>query len=139
VICSAHSQEFVDDFGRKVRNIVADPRHRATFPRSKMSEDSASASRFDTLAGGSYFAVGRGGALTGRGADLLVIDDPIKGPEEASSPAIRKQLKDWFSSVAYTRLTPEGAIVIIRTRWTLDDLAGWIQREHADEDWTVNS
>src|SRR5207248_2322735 len=79
VICSAHSQEFVDDFGRKVRNIVADPRHRATFPRSKMSEDSASASRFDTLAGGSYFAVGRGGALTGRGADLLVIDDPIKG------------------------------------------------------------
>ena len=79
--------------------------------------------RFSTTAGGSYYAVGRGGALTGRGADLLLIDDPLKDAEEARSEVTRRNLHEWYSSVAYTRLQPGGAIVLISTRWHEDDLA----------------
>jgi predicted phage terminase large subunit-like protein len=83
--------------------------------------------------------VGRGGAITGRGADLLVIDDPIKDADEARSDLVRKGLHDWYSHVAYTRLQPMAAIVLIQTRWHEDDLAGWLLREHGAEQWEVVS
>src|SRR5208282_2777346 len=139
IIASSYGQELASDFGRAVRNFVASPTHRAIFPQSIMSDDLGSIHRFAVLGGGNYFAVGAGGALTGRGADLLLIDDVIKSYEQANSETERASLKSWFENVAYTRLMPGGAIVIISTRWHLDDLPGWLLREHASEGWEVLS
>jgi predicted phage terminase large subunit-like protein len=85
----------------------------------------------------SNVAAGRGGALTGRGADLLLLDDLLKDSEEARSESIRRSMHDWFQHVAYTRLAPGGAIVLIQTRWHQDDVAGRLLRDHADENWEV--
>ena len=137
IITATYGQELADDFGRKVRNQMRSPEHEASFPQCKLAEDSQSASRFGTEQGGSYFALGVGGAATGRGAHLLVIDDPIKGREEADSETYRKRLKDWYASVAYTRLMPGGAIIIMNTRWHEEDLTGWVLTEHTHENWTV--
>jgi predicted phage terminase large subunit-like protein len=139
VIFATYGQELSDDFGRRVRNFIADSVHQAIFPNCRLSADSAAAHRFNTTVGGAYFAVGTGGSITGRGANLLLIDDPIKDREEANSEPVRKSLHDWFASVAYTRLMPGGAIILIQTRWHEDDLAGWLLREHASENWDVLS
>lgn len=139
VIACTYAQELADDFGRKVRNQLRDPLHHAIFPACGLREDSKSARRFHTRGGGVYMAVGAGGPITGRGADVLLIDDPIKGSEEADSDTHRRKLKDWYASVAYTRLMPGGAVVVIQTRWHEDDLAGWLLREHAHEGWEVLS
>jgi predicted phage terminase large subunit-like protein len=139
IICASYGQELADDFGRKVRNMVSDPIHRATFPEFRLADDSASMRRFGTTAGGSYFAVGRDGAITGRGADIFLIDDPLKNFEEARSELIREGLHQWYSTVARTRLQPGGGIVLISTRWHEDDLAGRLLREASGEDWHVLS
>src|SRR3984893_19175911 len=104
-----------------------------------IADANAASYRFGLNGGGQFFAVGSGGPLTGRGADLLLIDDPIKPREVAYSTAERRSLQQWFESVAYTRLQPNGAIVLIQTRWHQDDLAGWLLREHAAEGWRVVS
>jgi hypothetical protein len=139
IITASYAQDLADDFGRRVRNLLDEPLHRATFPACRLSEDSRAANRFGTTAGGTYFSVGVGAAITGRGAHLLLIDDPIKGAEEARSETVRRSLKEWYSSVARTRLQPGGAIVIIQTRWHEDDLAGWLLNEHGGEGWDVLS
>jgi predicted phage terminase large subunit-like protein len=137
IIASSYGQELATDFGRKVRNHVAEPLFTRIFQNAKISGDSTSAHRFSLLAGGAYYGVGAGGPLTGRGADLLLIDDPIKNREDAGSESYRRSLKDWFEGVAYTRLQPDSSIVIISTRWHQDDLCGWLLREHPEENWTV--
>jgi predicted phage terminase large subunit-like protein len=135
VLFTTYGQDLADGFGRKVRNAVADPKHTRSFPASILSDDSQSAKRFNTSAGGVYYAVGAGGAVTGRGADLMVIDDPLKNREEADSRLVRDKLWDWYASTAYTRLMPGGAIVLVQTRWHEDDLAGRILLGH--EHWDV--
>jgi predicted phage terminase large subunit-like protein len=137
VISASYGQELADDFGRAVRDLVADAQQKAIFPDCQLSGDSGSMHRFNTTSGGSYFAVGRGAAITGRGAHLLLIDDPLKDSQEARSDAVRRELQSWYSNVAYTRLQPQAAIVIIQTRWHTDDLAGWLLREHFEERWEV--
>jgi hypothetical protein len=84
---------------------------------------------------------GVGGPITGKGADVLIIDDPIKNPEEANSPTQREKIWDWFQTTAYTRLEPGGAIILIMTRWHPDDLAGRLlkQMESGGEHWEVVS
>lgn len=139
IICASYGQELASDFGRQVRNFVADPLHRNIFPNCIISDDSAAIHRFALTAGGNYYAVGAGGPITGRGADLLLIDDPIKSREQAYSAAERRSLQQWYESVAYTRLQPGGAIVLIQTRWHTDDLCGWLLKEHAREGWKVVS
>lgn len=139
IICASYAQELADDFGRKVRNLVRSQEHEEAFPESRMAGDSAAAKRFDMTRKGTYFAVGRGSAITGRGADVLLIDDPIKDRKEADSDTIRRALKDWYSEVAYTRRQPAAAVVVVQTRWHEGDLAGWLQTEHADEGWSVVS
>jgi predicted phage terminase large subunit-like protein len=139
VISTSYSQELSEEFGRGVRNFLADPIHQAIFPTCKLSEDSTAAHRFNTTAGGAYYAVGRGGPITGRGAHLLLIDDPIKDGAESNSESVRKALHEWYRFVAYTRLMPGGAIIIIQTRWHEDDLAGRLLREHGSENWDVLS
>jgi predicted phage terminase large subunit-like protein len=139
IIASSYGQELSNDFGRKVRNFVADPLHKAIFPKCILSGDSNAAHRFNLTEGGAFFGVGCGGPLTGRGGDLLLIDDAIKGRTEAYSAVERRSLQGWYESVLYTRLQPGGAIIIISTRWHADDLPGWLLREHASEGWKVIS
>lgn len=137
VIVASYAQGLADDIGRRVRNNVADPMHTRIFPECTLAADSAAADRFFTTMGGAMFAVGRGGPITGRGAHCLIVDDPIKDRAEAHSETIRKQLHEWFTSVAYTRLMPGGKVIVIQTLWHEDDLAGWLQREHMDDGWKV--
>lgn len=148
VVTATYAQELADDFGRKVKNQIEDEAYRAIFPGVSLADDSKSAKRFhiDGNVGGyehsisqrgAFYAVGVGGPLTGRGAHLLLIDDPVKNREDAESEVIRKKTKDWYTSTAYTRLMPGGRIVIIQTRWHEDDLAGWLQTEHAHEGWVI--
>ena len=139
IIATSYGGELAADFGRAVRGFVADPLQRAIFPQCILSEDSAAVHRLGTTRGGAYFAVGAGGPITGRGADLLLIDDPIKGFEQAFSVTERRSLQRWYESTAYTRLQPGGAVILIQTRWHNDDLAAWLLREHADENWRVIS
>jgi predicted phage terminase large subunit-like protein len=139
VISASYGQDLADDFGRKVRNLISSPLHRTVFPTCHLADDAASMRRFNTLAGGSYYAVGRGGPITGRGAHLLILDDLLKDREEAQSEAIRRGLREWYAHVAYTRLQPGAAIVLIATRWHEDDLAGRLLNEHANENWVLLS
>ena len=137
IICSTYGQELADDFGRKVRNQLQDPHYQELFPDVGLATDSSSMRRFNTSKGGVYYAVGAGSAITGRGAHLLLIDDPIKGREDADSDAMRSNLLDWYRSTAYTRLMPGGSVVLIQTRWHEDDLAGWVLKETEHEGWEV--
>ena len=139
VIFSTYAQELADDFGRKVRNTLRDDRYGMVFPDVKLDDTSQSARRFGTNRGGAYFAVGAGGAITGRGAHLLIIDDIIKGREDADSMAIRRSVIDWYKSTAYTRLMPGAAVVIIGTRWHEDDLIGHVLENAEHESWEVVS
>lgn len=137
VIAASHTQELADEIGRKVRNQIAGEAFKAIFRNVGLRQDSTSARRFHTTHDGTYFAAGIGGPITGRGAHLLLIDDPIKGRDKAESRIERNKVWDWYTSTAYTRLMPGGAVVVIQTRWHPDDLAGRLLRDHADEGWTV--
>jgi len=146
VIAATYAQELADDFGRKVRDQIADPAFKGIFPGVSIKSDSTAAKRFHvegpsdafiTAQDGAYFAVGVGGPLTGRGAHLMLIDDPVKNREEADSETVRRKTKDWYTSTAYTRLMPGGKIVVIQTRWHQDDLSGWLLKDHQHEGWEV--
>lgn len=151
VIAATYAQELADDFGRKVRDQIADPGFQSIFPGCTLKGDSQSSKRFhiaqcdergNTLTtdqDGAYFASGIGGPLTGRGAHLLLIDDPVKNREEADSETLRRRNKEWYTSTAYTRLMPGGKVIIIQTRWHEDDLSGWLRAEHEQEGWMVLS
>lgn len=135
IITATYSDELARDFGRKVRNTFNTPEYKASFD-VRLAQDSASINKFNTDQDGVYVATGVGGAITGRGADLFLIDDPIKGREEADSEVIRNKIWDWYVSVARTRLMPNGAIVVIQTRWHKDDLVGRLLK-NKHEEWVV--
>lgn len=148
VVTATYAQELADDFGRKVKNQIEDQSYSLIFPGVALADDSKSAKRFhieDNEGGfehtlkqrGAYYAVGVGGPLTGRGAHLLLIDDPVKNREDADSEIVRKKTMDWYTSTAYTRLMPGGRIVIIQTRWHENDLSGWLLADHKHEGWEV--
>jgi len=139
IICATYSQQLADDFGRKVRNQLRSEEFDGIFPGVGLRIDSHSVRRFHTAQGGVYYGAGIGGPITGRGAHLLLIDDPVKSRTDASSPTRRQQTWDWYTSVAYTRLMPGAAIVLIQTRWDPDDLAGRILRNAEDEGWETLS
>jgi len=130
VIAASYNSDLAADFGRQVRNIVA-AREYANLFETKLAEDSRAANRWNTDAGGSYVAAGVGTAITGRGADILLIDDPVKDREEADSEIQRQKVWDWYTSTAYTRLAPGGRIIVIQTRWHEDDLSGRLLVEQA--------
>lgn len=138
VIFASYSQDVASDFGRKVRNIMTDPLYQRFFPRAAISEDSAAANRMNLIAGGAYYAVGAGGPLTGRGANLIIIDDIHKNRQEADSEVVRKRIIEWWKSVVYTRLMPGGTVVMVQTRWRDDDLLGTVLSEQG-QDWNLLS
>lgn len=123
IITSSYSAELAQDFGYKTRNLVATQEYEELF-QTKLRDDSKSKSKWLTKEGGGYTAVGVGGAITGRGADVLIIDDPVKNREEAESKVVRDKIWNWYTSTAYTRLEKDAAVILIMTRWHMDDLAG---------------
>lgn len=141
VITTTYAGEFAQDFGRDVREIVSSEEYQRLFPQVALAADSAARGRWHTNAGGVYFAVGVGGPITGRGAHLALIDDPVKNRQEAESQLIREQIWHWYTSTLRTRLMPGGAIVLICTRWHEDDLAGRLleRASHGGEQWKVVS
>lgn len=125
VMFGTYSDDLAGDTGREIRETLRSAEHTAIFPNCELRKGSQSADRIQTTYGGGVLLAGRGGAFNGRGADLAIIDDPIKGREEAESRAIRKRVWDWFQDDIRTRLLSEGGrIVIIMTRWHEDDLIG---------------
>lgn len=125
LICATYSEKFAWDHGRAVRDLIESPLFRQIFPDVRLKSGSASMDRLETEDGGVLFFLGRGSGATGRGADVILLDDPTKDRKEADSPTIREQLWSWYTQVLQTRLmTKAGAIVIIQTRWHEDDLIG---------------
>jgi predicted phage terminase large subunit-like protein len=140
IIAASYNSDLANDFGREVRNIVDSPEFRALFDVS-LAQDSQAANRWHTDTGGMYVAAGVGTAITGRGADILLIDDPFKDREEADSELRRQRVWDWYTSTAYTRLMPGGAIIVINTRWHDDDLSGRLiyEQDKGGDQWDVLS
>jgi predicted phage terminase large subunit-like protein len=138
IITSSYGADLARDFGGKTREVMDEPSYKSIFP-TRLREDARAKDKWVTKEGGSYTAVGIGGAITGRGADVLIIDDPLKNREESESELIRNKVWDWYTSTAYTRLSPNGAVVIIMTRWHLDDLVGRVLegQELGGEQWEV--
>jgi predicted phage terminase large subunit-like protein len=141
VVISSYAADLAVRFSRQVRTLVQSERYAALFPDVKLAQDSRSAEQWD-IAGrrGGLKAVGVGGPLTGHGANVLVIDDPLKNREEANSALIRQNVWDWYTSTAYTRLEDGGAVVVCMTRWHEDDLVGRLleaQQEPQADQWHV--
>lgn len=130
VIAASYNLDLARDFGREVRNIVNERDYANVFG-SVIAPDSQAADRWNTRAGGGYVAAGVGTAITGRGAHVLIIDDPFKDRQDADSELMRERVWGWYRSTAYTRLAPGGAIIVVNTRWHEDDLSGRALEEEA--------
>jgi len=132
VMMVSHTTDLAVDFGRKVRNLIATPAYRAIFPTVQLASDSKSAGRWNTSVGGEYYACGIGSSIAGRGADLLLVDDPHSEQDVLSANFdVFDRAYEWFTYGARTRLMPGGRVAIIQTRWHLDDLTGRVVRDMA--------
>ena len=138
IITASYNSDLAQDFGGKTRALVDDPVYHNIF-NLKLAKDEKAKAKWKTSGGGTYTSVGIGGAITGRGADILIIDDPIKNREEADSDLIRAKHWAWFTSTAYTRLEPDAAIILILTHWHYDDLAGRLieNEKNGGQKWEV--
>ena len=143
VIQTSHTAELATGFGRKVRNLVDSEVYKRIFPQIELQTDSKAAGRWNTNYGGDYFAIGVGGAVTGKGADVLIIDDPHSEQEAAIgayNPEVYDKVYEWYTSGPRQRLQPGGAIVIVMTRWSLRDLTAQVLKSAAQrggEEWKV--
>jgi predicted phage terminase large subunit-like protein len=127
VIMASHTADLAVSFGRRVRNLVGADAYKEIFPQVELQADSKSASRWGTNFNGEYFAIGVGGALAGRGADLFIIDDPHSEQEaKQGRPDVFLPAWEWFQSGPIQRLMPGGAIIVVMTRWSKLDLTGQI-------------
>ena len=125
IIMATHTAGLSEDFGRRVRNLIDSEEYKEVFPGTLVADDQKAAGKWSTSAGGQYYAVGVGGALAGRGADLFVIDDPHSEQDiKANSRATFDNAWSWFQTGPLQRLMPGGAIIVIMTRWSLVDLTG---------------
>lgn len=124
------TSELAADFGRDVRNIIRSPEYASLF-ETRLAEDSQDKSKWHTDAGGIYYAIGIGGSVLGRGADIMLIDDPFATMADAQSEVIRKKVYDWYTGTAYNRLMPGGAIVLIGHRMHEGDLQGMLLDQQA--------
>jgi len=132
VIQCSNTADLAVGFGRKVRNLVDSEQYASVFPGVKLRQDSKAAGRWATNKNGEYFAIGVGGTVTGKGADLLIIDDPHSEQEAAAAsgnPEIYQKVYEWYTSGPRQRLQPGGAIVIVMTRWGEADLTGRVLQD----------
>jgi predicted phage terminase large subunit-like protein len=123
LIVGSHTAELAQRFGRMIRNLVADERYKELFPDFLLSADSKAAGRWDTSHGGEAFFIGKGGAMTGRGGNVVILDD-ILDEQDALSNTAMENTWEWYQSGPRQRLQPNGAIIVINTRWKTDDLSG---------------
>lgn len=141
VIMSSYEQELALISGRYVRNLVGSQKYKNVFTDIELRQDSKAAGRWNTSHDGGYFAVGIGGGdgsgLTGRGGNLAIIDDPLKGRIMADSEIVREGIKSWYQSTLLTRLMDKNIIIMTLTRWHHDDLAGWILANSKKGEWRV--
>jgi predicted phage terminase large subunit-like protein len=133
IILTSYEADFAATWGYKARTVLEE--HQTDFG-CEIDQHSKARNRWDTTDGGGMVTAGVGGPITGKGADILIIDDPVKNAEEAQSQTYRDKAWDWFLSTSYTRLEPDATIILIMTRWHEDDLAGRIL-ERSNEDWDV--
>ena len=139
IIQATHTGELAFRFGRKVRNLMDHEDYKRVFTNVELSQDSKAAGRWETNHGGEYFATGVGGAITGRGADLLIIDDP-HSEQDALSETAFDNAYEWYTSGPRQRLQPGGIIVIVMTRWSTKDLTGRLvgaQKEIKADQWEI--
>jgi len=137
IIQCSNTAELAVGFGRKVRNLVGSEQYAKIFPNVNLRSDSKAAGRWSTNANGEYFAIGVGGTVTGKGADLLIIDDPHSEQEAAiasTNPEVYDKVYEWYSSGPRQRLQPGGAIIVIMTRWSKKDLTGRILKSAIEKD-----
>jgi predicted phage terminase large subunit-like protein len=139
IIQATHTADLAIDFGRKTKNLVDEPSYRELFP-TRLQEDSQAAGKWKTEQGGEYFAAGVGGAITGRGADLLIIDDPHKEQDIRADGKAFEKAMNWYTAGPRQRLQPGGSIVIVMTRWSTKDVTGQLlkaQSEEGSDQWEV--
>lgn len=137
VIQTAHTAELAVGFGRKVRNLIQNEDFQKVFSGVNLSADSKAAGRWNTNKRGDYFAIGVGGAVTGKGADILIIDDPHSEQDAATgayNPEVFDKVYEWYTSGPRQRLQPGGAIIIVMTRWSKRDLTGQILKNSIQRD-----
>ena len=138
IIQATHTGELAVRFGRKAKNLIDSEDYGKIF-KTRLQEDSKAAGRWETAQGGEYFAAGVGGAITGRGADLLIIDDP-HSEQDALSPTAMESAYEWYTSGPRQRLQPGAKIVLVMTRWSTKDLTGKLiahQKEAKSDQWDV--
>ena len=138
IIQATHTGELAIRFGRKAKTLIDSDDYRKIF-ETRLREDSQAAGRWETAQGGEYFAAGVGGAITGRGADLLIIDDP-HSEQDALSATAMESAYDWYTSGPRQRLQPGGKIIVVMTRWSTKDLTGKLlahQKEAKSDNWHV--
>ena len=137
IIQCSNTAELAVGFGRKVRNLVDSEAYSRIFPNVNLRSDSKAAGRWSTNSNGEYFAIGVGGTVTGKGADLLIIDDPHSEQEAAlaaGDPSVFDKVYEWYTSGPRQRLQPGGSIVVVMTRWAKRDLTGKILQSMVDKD-----
>ena len=140
IIQCSNTAELAVGFGRKVRNLVGSEQYAKIFPDVSLRSDSKAAGRWSTNANGEYFAIGVGGTVTGKGADLLIIDDPHSEQEAAiasTNPEVYDKVYEWYSSGPRQRLQPGGSIIVVMTRWAKKDLTGRIIKSSVEKDGDV--
>ena len=138
IIQATHTTELAVRFGRKAKNLIDSQEYQKIF-QTKLREDSKAAGRWETNEGGEYFAAGVGGSITGRGADLLIIDDPHSEQDALNTNALERTW-EWYTSGPRQRLQPGGIIVVVMTRWNTKDLTGKLinaQKEAKADQWEV--
>jgi len=140
LIQTTHTGELAIRFGRKAKNMIESTEYEKVFPGVGLAADSKAAGRWESNHGGEYFAAGVGGAITGRGADLLIIDDP-HSEQDALRPTVLESHYEWYTSGPRQRLHPGGAIVLVMTRWSVKDLTGKLLeaqgKNEMTDDWEV--
>lgn len=131
LIVGSHTAELAQRFGRMIRNLVEDDKYKELFPGMALSADSKAAGRWNTAQGGEAFFIGKGGAMTGRGGDIVILDD-ILDEQDALSETAMENTFEWYTSGPRQRLQPNGAIIVINTRWKTDDLSGRLLRQQGN-------
>lgn len=134
IILASYEASFAASWGRQARNLIQEYEHTLGI---RLSNDSQAADRWNTTQGGGMITAGVGGPITGRGGDLIIVDDPVKNDEEAQSATYRQKVIDWWNSTLYTRAEPNASIVVLMTRWHQRDVSGFLLSKESEthEDW----
>lgn len=132
IIAASYGSSLPVKFSRYVRALLRDPKYQKIFPETVLDKENENVEGWGTTDGGGYIPAGVGGGITGKGAHILIIDDPVKDAEEADSETTRESVWDWYGSTAYTRLAPLSGVLVIQTRWHDDDLSGRLIQQMRD-------